>query len=674
MLSDFFWKKLNYFAGLMAIMVLFGLLSFAANLEIKDLDLWLHVKTGKYIVTHHEIPNHDVLSCSIPGKPWVNHEWLFQVILYLVAQTFGFDSLITLQVVVVGLIFLVLLFIAYRTNRQALSVFCLLMVLLVFQSRFTIRPDIFSLLFFAIDMWVLSLHINKRWSIWVLAIVQLLWVNMHGFFIFGPILVMLGLLAELLRRLVPLPYEWNKTGRLNDEEFKRLAVIFPVLILTCLINPYFIAGAIYPIKVLFQPSVESKIFFEHIYELQRPFKDGWAAGDIHYKILIIISGLSFLFNRRKIDISVFFLWLIFLLFSLAAIRNLVFFSCAAYLVILVNSMDLSFEDIVPFRFNEQRFKELTEIILKVILIAWMLNYMMGLSKRGYFDFDIFEYKSEYGGVSKRAYATQAVDFLVDNQVKGNFFNDFNSGAYLIGRTSPNIKVFIDGRTEVYGSDFFKAYLKVWKEGNKKIFADFVSRYHLTGAFLNGANQQVPMDVIRLFHGLKDWRLVYFDYDGMIYLKDTLQNKAVIDRYAIDLKKWHSKPMDLKRLASRRVPTFQYVNRARMLLAVKLVDPAIKELKTAQLIDPDAYEIYQYLGDAYKYQKKYTMAFENFRIAVMMRPGDNHLRLRLAWAYEHIHDKKDALVQYERMLEDSPDDVKIINKINDLRTSLKKKVK
>ena len=40
------------------------------------------------------------------------------------------------------------------------------------------------------------------------------------------------------------------------------------------------------------------------------------------------------------------------------------------------------------------------------------------------------------------------DFLVANKVKGNFFNDFNSGAYLVGRCSPNIKVFIDGRTEV----------------------------------------------------------------------------------------------------------------------------------------------------------------------------------------------------------------------------------
>jgi hypothetical protein len=69
---------------------------------------------------------------------------------------------------------------------------------------------------------------------------------------------------------------------------------------------------------------------------------------------------------------------------------------------------------------------------------------------GYYDFDKFERKMEYGGVSLRNYPYKAADFLVANKIKGNFFNDFNSGAYLLGRASPDIKVFIDGRTEVYG--------------------------------------------------------------------------------------------------------------------------------------------------------------------------------------------------------------------------------
>jgi len=44
---------------------LFGLIALAANVEIKDVDLWLHLAVGKYIVTNFSIPKVDILSCTI---------------------------------------------------------------------------------------------------------------------------------------------------------------------------------------------------------------------------------------------------------------------------------------------------------------------------------------------------------------------------------------------------------------------------------------------------------------------------------------------------------------------------------------------------------------------------------------------------------------------------------
>ncbi len=668
-MSDSFWKQLNCLAGLMAIAVLFGLTAFSANLEIKDLDLWLHMKTGQYIVESKTVPNHDVLSCSISGKPWNNHEWLFQVVAYSVYKAFDYDGLITMQVIVVSLTFLVLLFICYRRDRQWLAAFLLLMVLLVYQTRFTIRPDIFSLLFFAIYMYVLALHIQKRVAIYVLAFIQVLWVNMHGFFFLGPLFVVIGVFAELVKRRVPLPWEWNTTGRLGDDEFKHLLRLAWVLPLVCVINPAGVEGALYPLKVLFMSGGESKIFFTNIYELQRPFNGNLLANlseHSQYKALIAVSALSFFFNRRKIDLSVFFLWLFFLLFSLAAIRNMVFFACAAYLVTMVNSMTVLLDDILPFRFAALKFKELTGVIAKILLIMWMLNYGGEIANRGYFDFDVYERKSEYGGVSKRNFPYQAVDFLIANRIKGNFFNDFNCGAYLIGRTYPDIKVFIDGRTEVYGAEFFKTYQKIWKGGNKKIFKELAKKYNITGALLNGANQNTPPKVIQLFYGMKDWKLVYFDHDGMVFLKNTPENQALIAKYAIDLSKWVPKPMDLQRLGSRRIYPFPNIDRAKMLMALKLDVPALRELDMAMKISPDAMEIYQLYGDIYGHQKKYRKSFENFRIATMLMPGDRHNRKGLAWAYEKLQDRANATKQYERLLAEKPGDAKIAEKLKRLK--------
>src|SRR4051794_9475751 len=116
-MSENFWKRFNYILGLMSIGILFGLVVFSSNLEIKDLDLWLHLGMGRFIVQHGYVPTVDVLSCSIAGKPWINHEWLFQVIIYVIYSIGGADALITMQVIVVSFTFLMLMFLGYSKER-----------------------------------------------------------------------------------------------------------------------------------------------------------------------------------------------------------------------------------------------------------------------------------------------------------------------------------------------------------------------------------------------------------------------------------------------------------------------------------------------------------------------------------------------------------------------------
>ena len=58
-MTEWVWKKLSQFMGWGAIAVLFALVSFAASIEIKDLDLWLHIGTGRYIVNTHTVPGVD---------------------------------------------------------------------------------------------------------------------------------------------------------------------------------------------------------------------------------------------------------------------------------------------------------------------------------------------------------------------------------------------------------------------------------------------------------------------------------------------------------------------------------------------------------------------------------------------------------------------------------------
>jgi tetratricopeptide (TPR) repeat protein len=155
-----------------------------------------------------------------------------------------------------------------------------------------------------------------------------------------------------------------------------------------------------------------------------------------------------------------------------------------------------------------------------------------------------------------------------------------------------------------------------------------------------------------------WKIVYFDYDGVIFLKDIPFNKVWIDRFAIDLKKWQPIPMDLQKLATKRVDPTPLNSRAYLLQNFGLLDIALKELREALKVSPDDAETYRLLGEIYATKKDYRRAFEYIRIAASFRPGSTETRLKLAFAYEQLKDYKGAIVQYERVLENDWKNAKV----------------
>ncbi len=658
-MSEAFWRKLSVLTGLFALAAVFGLTIFAANLEIKDLDLWLHIGTGRYIIEHHfQVPKTDVLSCTIAGKPWNNHEWLFQVIVSQIFERWGADGLINMQVALVALTMLVLFFLGYNRDKQLTTIFFLLLVSLVYQGRFTIRPDLYSLLFFALDILLLSFYLHRRWVIYAFFVIQVLWTNIHGFFFFGPLFVLLGLFGEWLKRSVRLPYQWNKAGRLTNEEYRRLKFVLAAVLLACVFNPQLIKGALYPFTVIFQLSGDSKIFFEKIVELKRPITSStiFSLQDYpYYRLLIILSAMSFYFNRRKLDVGIFIFWLVFLFFSLSAIRNLIFFAFAAYLVIVTNALAISFKNLVPINIKDKRFQHITAIVAKAGLAIWIFNYGSQMALHGYYDFAKYERKSEYWGVSLRSFPQRVVDFLVENKVKGNFFNDFNSGAYLVGRTYPDIKVFIDGRTELYGPQFFKYYQSIWEKDNADEFVKALDKYQLTGVFLNSNTSPIPKKVLKRLCELKDWVPVYFDYDGVIFLKDTPENQAVIKAHQIDFAKIKPYDIDLYRFGPMRAEPYQPISRGITLYSMGYDDAAVKEAQIAIKMSPNFMEPYKILGRVYAQKKDYELAFENFRIAVMYAPDAQDLHISLAKVYDDLKKYEFAIREYKKIIDRWPHD-------------------
>jgi hypothetical protein len=106
------------------------------------------------------------------------------------------------------------------------------------------------------------------------------------------------------------------------------------------------------------------------------------------------------------------------------------------------------------------------------------------------------------------FPTAAVSFMAKQRPPGPIFNDYNWGGYLIGNLYPGYRVFIDGRTDLYGDSFVD---------------DFYAAYHLTGGW-KGTIQQwqirtviLPPDapLINALQSQADWRQIYADSQAVL---------------------------------------------------------------------------------------------------------------------------------------------------------------
>ncbi len=129
--------------------------------------------------------------------------------------------------------------------------------LFVLSGRIYVRPETLTLLYLSIFLAVIL-----RWDVhprlvMLLPLAQVLWVNSHGLFILGPIVLACGLLDAALR--------FGFSGRERRAWWRMILVGSLATAVACLINPYFIAGAIYPLELA--GTMRNPVFSKNIAEL-----------------------------------------------------------------------------------------------------------------------------------------------------------------------------------------------------------------------------------------------------------------------------------------------------------------------------------------------------------------------------------------------------------------------
>jgi hypothetical protein len=164
-------------------------------------DLAYHLKVGQLMVAEHALPRTDVLAWTTAGRPWLDQNWGAQLVFYGIWRLGGFPLLtVTSAAVTVACWALVAAACRRRTADLRLIAGTVLAGYAVSAAAFSPRPQLFSLLLFAAELYLLEVARTRPRVALAIPFLMPLWANLHGAFVVGIGLLVIEALAAAWRR------------------------------------------------------------------------------------------------------------------------------------------------------------------------------------------------------------------------------------------------------------------------------------------------------------------------------------------------------------------------------------------------------------------------------------------------------------------------------------------
>jgi hypothetical protein len=343
-----------------------------AAFPARNTDLWLHLATGRALVegTYHF--GVDPFAYTTQDVYWVNHAWLFDLIVYGVYRALGGAGLVFLKALLLAGLAAVLLRVANFRGSRAVAAMTVSLALVALGSRLQLQPVVVSYLFLALTLLSLQRieaslantdsdtthrspltthhhvkHISRNG--WPLLLLFALWVNLDSWFLLGPLAVALDGLGRWLdsTRLFGPRADGSATGGTADRSSKVWFLPFAGLVLAglavCLLNPHGFRAFLLPPQLGLGSNAaalqQDPLFrglrvspFQGLY-----FRSGLAFtfSSLAYYALVGLGGVSFMLSRtwpgRRL-----LLFLGFFLLSGYQVRAIPFFAVVAGPVLALN--------------------------------------------------------------------------------------------------------------------------------------------------------------------------------------------------------------------------------------------------------------------------------------------------------------------------------------------------
>jgi len=408
-----------------------------------DGDFARHLRMGNFILEGgpYQI---DSLAHTFSG-PFLTTEWLSQITYALAYRVGGLPAVGILVGLVLGLSYaLVVLFMRRQGVDPLLAYATGIVAATLGAPHWVARPHLFTFLGLAVLMHMAVARQKPR--LWLFAPFFVLWVNFHGGFVLG--LMILGALAA-----GDLAEAWfdaaRRTEWLDRAKFHGSALLIGVA--ASIVNPM---GVRLPLRVI--DILGNDYLLGNTSEFQSP--------DFHMlygrALLAVILGVivAFALRRERPSFPHFAVILMLLAGSLYARRNAPLFGLVA-LPLVALEIDVAFRALGARWLARVRnvFEEGERIAVPGRWAPWFAGALVLLAlNRGSIG-GAQVVRNEFDAAT---FPMAAVEAAREAGLEGNMFNYFTWGGYILWAW-PEQRIYIDGMTDFLGNEVLESYSKVY---------------------------------------------------------------------------------------------------------------------------------------------------------------------------------------------------------------------
>lgn len=402
-----------------------------------DPDLGWQLRCGEQIWEKHNFCNQNQFSILLKNYSWVNHRWLYQATIFPTLQSSGLWGLTIFNTILMTLSFIFF----YLSIKNYVLEKMLAIALIIFLSwgvfSFGIRSQLLGFFFFNLLLWLFSQFKQKPKLIIFFPFIMLIWVNSHGSFLIGLILLTFWWLKEAVRFLY-----------LRQKKDKRRFVLYTLILVLSLTTTLFNPFGLRVYQDAWRHFVGVKL--ENLIA-------EWVPPTLLVWWLILSTGIGLFFyllvaNRKRGLINGLLL-LSFLLLTLKARRHLPFYFFLASYLFLVSPLT---KQVFGFWLKQ---RELRRILTILALTAFFfVGFFHQLPKT----IKTNSSWQNYCRINSVIYPCEAIEFLKKQSGKGNIFNRYEWGGFLIWQL-PEYKIFVDGRMPAWQTPSGKSPYTIYLE-------------------------------------------------------------------------------------------------------------------------------------------------------------------------------------------------------------------